>query len=523
MAETETITEDIPHGWRRFVYATNPRDIGTMFLVFAVAAAAFGGIAAFRPRAELIAPGLQYFAAARGFAAAVGTHGMAMAFFTALPAFLGFAYWLVPLMIGSPSVAFPRLGNFSFWLLPFAFALFLLSLRGTGAAAGWQLFPPLSVAASPGPAVDFAVAALLLAALSLLMSAVDLIVTVLDMRAPGMTLSKMPLFAWAVLVAAFLFLVAVPALTGALMMLVSDRHFGTVFFNGAYGGDPLLFRALFWGFAHAAGWALLAVAVGMVGHVVSAFSGRPVFGRLGVAYAMIAAALFALVGWGPHFAEAGLSPSMQAFFMIAAFAVLVPAAAMVFSLVATMWGGAIVFRAPMLWAVGFLPVFAAGALSGLMLAAPGTGTLLRGTMYEAAYFHYQFALPLLFAAFAGFYFWFPKFSGRMYSEFLAKLHFWLTFVGVNLAFFPFYLLGLAGMPGGVADLPAAFADWNAVAGIGAGLVAVSVLPFLAVLVHAFWRGRPAGGNPWGKGARGLEWTLPSPPPYRTFDELPSIR
>lgn len=527
VAESPIGVDDRPRGWRRYVYSTNHKDIGTMFLVFALVAGAVGGYFAYRMRLEMMHPGLQHFASLRDYAVYATGHGIVMQFFAVLPAVLGFGYWMVPLTIGAPQVAFPRLGNLSFWILPFALALFAMSFAvpsdadGTGVAVGWQLIAPLSTYGATGPATDFLIAALLLAILSLLLSAIDFIVTILNMRAPGMTLHKMPLLAWAYLASAFLLLLILPAAAAAYGMLLADRHFGATLFNAAGGGDPLLYQHLFWIFGHSVGTVAVLPAIGMVGHVIAAFARRPVFGRVGFAYAMIATALIGLFGWGLHLSTAGLGFEVRAFFLIANLAVVVPMGVMVLSLIATLWGGSIVLRAPMLWAVGFLPVYVLGGLSGVVLGGGGANVVLHASSFEIAHAHYANGLATVMGLFAGWYFWFPKLTGWRCSELLAKLHFWLTFVGINLAFLPLFALGLSGMPRGVGDYPGMYAGWNQVAGYGAYVLAASAAAFALTILWAFLQRRPAGDNPWGS-AKGLEWTLSSPPPYQTFDELPKL-
>jgi cytochrome c oxidase subunit 1 len=529
MTETIIAQEDHPHGWRRYVYSTNHKDIGTMYFAFAAFAGAIGILLALAMRAELMFPGLQVFASPHAYNVFVTTHGLIMVFFAALPAMIGgFGNWLVPLMIGAPDVAFPRMNNLSFWLLPFAFALLVLSLfaagdsGGAGAGVGWTLYPPLSTDGAPGPAMDLVIFALSMATASVLLSAVNFITTILNMRAPGMTLHKLPLFTWSMLVAAFLLLLTLPVLLAALIMLLLDRHFGAILFDAAGGGDPLLYQHLFWFFGQPAIYALILPGVGMIGHVVATFSRKPLFGRLGMTYAMAATGVIGLTGWAKHMFAAGLSVETQAYFVFAAMLVAVPMTFMMFSLIATMWGGSISFRAPMLWAIGFIPVLVIGGMTGVVLANAGINIVLHDTDYEVAQFHYLLALSWLFALFAGLYFWFPKFTGCLYNETLAKLHFWITFVGANLAFIPLFFLGLGGMPSRVADYPDAFAGWNLVASCGAFAVFAGLLVFMAATVEALRRKRRAGANPWGEGATTLEWTLPSPPPFRAFDELPRI-
>jgi cytochrome c oxidase subunit 1 len=343
------------------------------------------------------------------------------------------------------------------------------------------------------------------------------------MRAPGMTLHKMPLFVWSILVTAFLLLLSLPVLAGAITMLLTDRNFGTSFFNPAGGGDPLLFLNLFWFFGHPEVYIMILPAFGIISQVVSTFSKKPVFGYLGMAYAMVAIGVVGFVVWAHHMYNVGLSADVQAYFVAATMVIAVPTGVKIFSWLATMWGGSIEFKTPMLWAIAFIFVFTIGGLTGVVLANAGLDRELHGTYFVVAHFHYVLSLGAVFAIFAGWYYWFPKITGYMYREALGKLHFWITFIGVNLVFFPQHFLGLAGMPRRYADYPAAFAGWNFVSSIGAFISGFGVLVFLYCMEDAFLRKERAAANPWGAGATTLEWTLPSPPPFHQYDTLPLIR
>jgi cytochrome c oxidase subunit 1 len=511
-----------PHGWRRWLFTTNHKDIGTLYMWFAVVMFMEGGVLALLIRLELFQPGLQFFQPEL-FNQFVSLHGLVMIFGAIMPAFVGFANWMIPLQIGASDMAFARMNNFSFWLLPPAALLLLASFfTSSGAtASGWTMYPPLSI--QMGDGMDMTIFAVHLMGASSIMGAINIITTILNMRAPGMALMKMPMFCWTWLITAYLLIAVMPVLATAVTMVLTDRHFGTSFFNTAGGGDPVMFQHIFWFFGHPEVYIMILPGFGIISHVIPAFSRKPLFGYASMVYATAAIAIVSFIVWAHHMFTTGMPVTAQLFFMYATMLVAVPTGVKVFNWIATMWRGALTFETPMLFAAGFLWVFTIGGFSGLLLSIAPIDIQAQDTYYVVGHFHYVLVAGSLFCLFAGYYFWVPKWTGHMYNEWRGKFHFWNSLIWVNVTFFPMHFLGLAGMPRRYADYPVQFTDWHVLTSVGAFLFGLSQVYWLFFIVIPNIRdGVKAPAKPW-EGAEGLEWTVPSPAPYHTFETPPVVK
>jgi len=510
-----------PGGILRWITTTNHKDIGTLYLWFSLTMFFIGGLLALGIRAELFEPGLQYWKP-EFFNQLTTMHGLIMVFGAIMPAFVGFANWQIPMMIGAPDMAFARMNNWSFWLLPAAATLLIASffVPGGAPAAGWTIYAPLSI--QMGPGMDLGIFALHIMGASSIMGSINIITTILNMRAPNMGLMKMPLFVWTWLVTAYLLIAVMPVLAGAITMVLTDRHFGTNFFNAAGGGDPVMFQHIFWFFGHPEVYIMILPAFGIISSVIPAFARKPLFGYASMVYAITSIAILSFIVWAHHMFATGMPASGQLFFMFATMLIAVPTGVKVFNWIATMWQGSMTFETPMLFACGFIFVFTMGGFTGLILAIPPIDIQVQDTYYVVAHFHYVLVAGSLFAIFAGTYFWIPKWTGHMYDETLGKWHFWLSATSFNVTFFPMHFLGLAGMPRRIPDYALQFADFNMVASVGAFGFALAQLIFLAAVIKCIRGGEKAPDRPW-EGADTLEWTLPSPAPYHSFETRPVIR
>ena len=513
--------DEIPKGLSRWLYTTNHKDIGTLYLWFSFIMFIIGGAMALVIRAELFQPGLQ-LVNPHFFNQMTTVHALVMIFGAIMPGFVGFANWLVPLMIGAPDMALPRMNNWSFWLLPFAGTLLIGSLfvPGGGPAAGWTIYPPLSI--QTGMGMDFTIFAIHLLGMSSILGSINIIATILNMRAPGMTLMKMPLFVWTWLITAFLLLAAMPVLAGAVTMLLTDRHFGTHFFDAAGGGDPLMFQHIFWFFGHPEVYILILPAFGMISAIIPTFARKPLFGYTSMVFATASIAFLSFIVWAHHMYTVGMPLSGELFFMYSTMLIAIPTGVKIFNWLATMWRGSMTFETPMLYAISAVALFTVGGLTGVMMAITPADFQYHDTYFIVAHFHYVIFAGSVLSMFGAVYFWLPKWTGHMYNETLGKWHFWLTVIAFNVTFFPQHFLGFAGMPRRIPDYAQQFTEFNMVSSIGAFVLGFSQILLLINVVRTIKAGQPASDQVW-EGAEGLEWTLPSPTPYHTFVTPPKVR
>ncbi|WJS87348.1 cytochrome c oxidase subunit 1 [Paracoccus sp. TOH] len=527
----------------RWFMSTNHKDIGILYLFTAGLAGLISVCFTVYMRMELQHPGVQYMclegmrliadAAAECtpnghlWNVVVTYHGVLMMFFVVIPAlFGGFGNYFMPLHIGAPDMAFPRLNNLSYWLYVCGVSLAIASLLSPGGAdqrgagVGWVLYPPLSTTEG-GYAMDLAIFSVHVSGASSILGAINIITTFLNMRAPGMTLFRVPLFAWAVFITAWMILLSLPVLAGGITMLLMDRNFGTHFFDPAGGGDPVLYQHILWFFGHPEVYMLILPGFGIISHVIATFAKKPIFGYLPMVLAMAAIAFLGFIVWAHHMYTAGMSLTQQTYFQMATMTIAVPTGIKVFSWIATMWGGSIEFKTPMLWAFGFLFLFTIGGVTGVVIAQAPLDRVYHDTYYIVAHFHYVMSLGAVFAIFAGSYYWIGKMSGRQYPEWAGKLHFWMMFLGSNMIFFPQNFLGRQGMPRRYIDYPVEFAYWNNISSIGAYISFASFLLFIGIVFYTLFAGKRVNvPNYWNEHADTLEWTLPSPPPEHTFEQLP---
>ncbi len=517
----DTHHEEHPRGLLRWVFTTNHKDIGTLYLIFALAMFFVGGAMAMIIRAELFQPGLQ-FVDPQFFNSMTTMHALIMVFGAVMPGFVGLANWLVPMMIGAPDMALPRMNNWSFWILPFAGIMLLgtLFMEGGAPAGGWTMYPPLIL--QTGDAFPYLIFSVHLLGISSIMGAINIVVTIVNMRAPGMTMMKMPLFVWTWLITAYLLIAVMPVFAGAVTMLLTDQYFGTSFFSAAGGGDPVMFQHIFWFFGHPEVYIMILPAFGVVSQIIPTFARKRLFGYSSMVYATASIAFLSFIVWAHHMFTVGMPLTGELFFMYATMLIAVPTGVKVFNWVSTMWKGSMTFETPMLFALAFVVLFTIGGFSGLMMAITPVDFQYHDTYFIVAHFHYTLVTGSVFTLFAAAYYWLPKWTGNMYDEKLGKLHFWLSAIFVNVLFFPQHFLGLAGMPRRIPDYSTQFAEFNMMSSLGGFAFGLTQLLFVYIVIKTVRGGSKATDKVW-EGAEGLEWTLPSPPPYHSFTTAPEVK
>ncbi len=510
-------------GILRWIITTNHKDIGTMYLVFALIMFFVGGTMALIIRSELFEPGLQ-FVDPQFFNSMTTMHALVMVFGAVMPAFVGLANWMIPMMIGAPDMALPRMNNMSFWMLVAGVLLLAATLfmEGGAPAGGWTLYPPLVL--QTGKALPFAIFSVHMLGISSIMGAINVIATIFNMRAPGMTLMKMPLFVWTWLITAFLLIAIMPVFAGAVTMLLTDRFFDTSFFNAAGGGDPVLYQHIFWFFGHPEVYVMILPTFGVASTIIPVFARKPLFGYASMVYATAAIAFLSFIVWAHHMFTVGLPIAGELYFMYATMLIAIPTGVKVFNWTATMWKGEMTFETPMLFSIAFVVLFTMGGFTGLMMSVAPADFQYHDTYFIVAHFHYTLVPASVFILMASGYYWLPKWTGNMYDERIGRLHFWLSAISVNILFFPQHFLGLAGMPRRIPDYAIQFADWNMVSSIGAFIYGFSQLLFVYIVIDTIRGGTgKATAEVWEDASKhGLEWTVPSPAPYHTFTTPPEI-